>query len=100
MATSRTHNASEVYTNDDDDDGRIIDELPLELQPQFTEQDEQRELATMAIQELTELQSDLTGIQSITNGISGLGLGLDSGGMSGGTSGINVYGGESTAGPD
>ena len=100
MATSRTHNASEVYTNDDDDDGRIIDELPLELQPQFTEQDEQRELATMVIQELTELQSDLTGIQTITSGISGLGLGLDSGGMSGGTSEINVYGGESTAGPD
>ena len=80
----------------DDDDGGIIDELPLELplelQPQFTEQDEHRELATLTIQELTALQSDLTGIQAITNGFSG--LGLVSGGTSGDTCGINVYGGE------
>jgi len=89
--SSRT---SGEHTNDDgdNDDGRIVDELPLEMQPQFTLQDEQRELATLTIRELTELQSDLTGIQAITNGFSGLGLGGDSGG-------INVYGGESTGGP-
>ena len=89
--SSRT---SREHTNDDGDDGRIVDELPLEMQPQFTVQDEQRELATLTIRELTELQSDLTGIQAITNGFSGLGLGGDSGG-------INVYGGESesTGGP-
>ena len=68
------------------------DELPLEQQPKFTVQDEQRELATLTIQELTELQSDLTGIQAITNVFSGLGLGGDTGE-------INVYGGESTGGP-
>ena len=82
--------------DDDDDDGRIrdddnADELALELQPKFTEQDEQRELATLTIQELTKLQSDLTGIQAITNGFSGLGLGGDTGG-------INVYSGEGTVG--
>ena len=87
--SSRT---SREHTNDDGDDGRIVDELPLEMQPQFTVQDEQRELATLTIRDLTELQSDLTGIQAITNGFSGLGLGGDSGG-------INVYGGESTGGP-
>ena len=80
-----------------DDGGRIRDdenanELPLELQPKFTEQDTQRELATLTIQELTKLQSDLTGIQAITNGFSGLGLGGDTGG-------IDVYSGESTEGP-
>ena len=79
--------ASGAHRNDDDDG-----ELPLELQPKFTEQDEQRELATLTIQDLTELQSDLTGIQAITNGFSGLGFGGD-------TSEINVYGGESTDGP-
>ena len=71
-------------------DGDDQDELPLEQQPKFTEQDEQRELATLTVQELTELQSDLTGIQTITNGFSGIGLGL-------GSAGINVYGGESPA---
>ena len=81
---------------DDDDDGRIrdddnADELAVELQPKFTEQDAQRELATLTIQELTKLQSDLTGIQAITNGFSGLGLGGDTGG-------INVYSGEITVG--
>ena len=93
--SSRMQHASGAHRNDDDDgdDGRVIDELPLELQPKFTEQDEQRELATLTIQDLTELQSDLTGIQTITNGFSGLGLGGD-------TSEINVYGGESTVGPD
>ena len=69
------------------------DELPLELQPKFTEQDAQRELATLTIQELTELQKDLTGIQAITNGFTGLGLGGDAN-----TGEINVYGGESTGG--
>ena len=87
--SSRT---SREHTNDDGDDGRIVDELPLEMQPQFTVQDEQRELATLTIRELTELQSDLTGIQAITNVFSGLGLGGDTGE-------INVYGGESTGGP-
>ena len=78
----------------DDDDGRThdIDELPLEQQPKFTEQDAHRELATLNIQELTELQSDLTGIRAITSGFSGLGLGGDAGE-------VNVYGGESTVGP-
>ena len=80
----------------DDDDGRIIDnEPPLELQPKFTEQDAQRELATLTIQELTELQSDLTGIQAITNGFTGLGLGGDTD-----TGGINVYSGDTTGGPN
>ena len=74
-----------------DDGSRIIDdEPPLELQPQFTEQDAQRDLATLTIQELTELQKDLTGIQVITNGFTGLGLGGDTN-----TGEINVYGGES-----
>ena len=62
-------------------DGRITDELPFELQPKFTLHDEQRELAALTIQELTELQSDLTGIQTITSGFSGLGFGGDSGGI-------------------
>ena len=74
----------DALTNADDDH-----ELPVERQPMFTAQDAQRELATLTIQELTELQSDLTGIQAITNGFSGLGFGGDSGG-------INVYGGESS----
>ena len=69
------------------------DEPPLELQPKFTEQDAQRELATLTIQELTELQKDLTGIQAITNGFMGLGLGGDANAGE-----INVYGGESTEG--
>ena len=69
------------------------DEPPLELQPKFTEQDAQRELATLTIQELTELQKDLTGIQAITNGFTGLGLGGDANAGE-----INVYGGESTEG--
>ena len=72
-----------------------LGELPLEQQPQFTEQDAHRELATLNIQELLELQSDLTGIQALTNGFSGLGLG---GGAN--TGEINVYGGGSTVGPD
>ena len=80
-ATSQTQQLDEV--------SGIIDELPLELQPKFTVQDAQREVATLTIKELTELQRDLTGIQTITNGFSGLGLG----GVNGG---INVYGGEST----
>ena len=75
-----------------DDGGRkIVDELPVELQPKFTEQDAQREVATLTIRELTALQSDLTGVQAITNGFSGLGFGGDTGG-------INVYGGESHVG--
>jgi len=85
--------AASSQTQHLDDAGRIIDELPVELQPKFTVQDEQRDLATLTIQELIKLQSDLTGIQAITKGFSGLGLGGDSGG-------INVYGGETTAGPD
>ena len=60
MATSRT---------------QPLDELPLEQQPKYTEQDEQRELAALTTQELLELQSDLTGIHALTNGFSGLGLG-------------------------
>ena len=77
----------DALTNADNDP-----EPPLELQPKFTVQDEQRELATLTIQELTKLQSDLTGIQTITNGFSGLGLGGDTGG-------IDVYSGESTEVP-
>ena len=51
MATPpRTHASAGAQHPGDD-----IDELSLELQPQFTEQDEQRELATLTIQELTEL---------------------------------------------
>ena len=79
MATPPGTHASAGAQHPGDD----IDELSLELQPQFTEQDEQRELATLTIQELTELQSDLTGIQAITNGFSDLGLGLDGGCMGG-----------------
>jgi len=72
-------------------DGDDQDELPLEQQPIFTEQDEQRELATLTTQELMELRSDLTGIPAITYGFSGLGsLGLGLG-----SAGINVHGGES-----
>ena len=85
--------AASSQAQQSDHDGRIIDELPVELQPKFTVQDEQRELATLTIQELMELQSDLTGIQTITNGFSGLGFG-------GVTGGINVYGSESSAGPN
>ena len=70
-----------------------IDEPPLELQPKYTKQDAQREMATLTIQELTELQKDLTGIQAITNGFTGLGLGGDANAGE-----INVYGGESTGG--
>ena len=79
---SRTHHASGTQHLDDD-----INELPYELQPQFTEQDERRELATLTIPELTELQSDLTGIRAMTNGFSNLGLGGDTGEL-------NVHGGE------
>ena len=91
MATSRTQHLDEGGGGGG---GRIVDELPLELQPKFTEQDERRELATLTIQELWELQSDLTGIRAITSGFSGLGLGGDAN-----TGEINVYGGESTVGP-
>lgn len=66
--------ASTSQTQHLDDVSPFTDELPVELQPKFTAQDEQRELATLTIQELTELQRDLTGIQNITNGFSGLGL--------------------------
>ena len=85
MATSRTQHLN------DGGGGSIIDELPVELQPKFTAQDEQRELATLTIEELTKLQSDLTGIKAITNGFSGLGLGGEANAGE-----INVYGCEST----
>ena len=101
----------DALTNADNDP-----EPPLELQPKFTVQDEQRELATLTIQELTKLQSDLTGIQTVTNGISGLGLGVAAGAAASTTSTMsrpgvgssemtddtgdsNVYGVESTASP-
>ena len=60
------------HNNDEDHDS---DEPPVDLQPKFTDQDEQRELANLNIAELMKLQSDLTGIQTITNGMSGLGVG-------------------------
>ena len=95
MDATPSNAAASPRTQQLDDDGRIIEnEPPLELQPKFTEQDAQRELATLTIQELTELQSDLTGIQAITNGFTGLGLGGDTI-----TGGINVYSGQSAVGP-
>ena len=78
-------------------DGDDQDELPLEQQPKFTEQDEQREQATLTTQELSEILSDLTGVQSITSGISGLGLGA--GATAGSSPALNVYGSEGTVGP-
>ena len=60
--------------------------VPAELSQgtQFTEQDEARELATLTIQDLLKLQSDLTGVQSITNGMMGMGFGTSSTDISGG----------------
>lgn len=77
--------AANAYDGNDDSD-----EPPVDVQPKFTDQDEQRELATLNIAELMKLQSDLTGIQTITNGMSGLGVG--SGGVN-----WNVYIGDNSA---
>lgn len=72
----------QVSTNVDTCNDSTNDALrvPVDLSQtnRFTEQDEARELATLTIQDLFQLQSDLTGVQSITNGMSGMGFGTGS----------------------
>lgn len=58
--------------HDRDDDGTA-----LELEPSFSTRDEQRELASLSITDIVNIQSDLTGV---TAGIAGLGLGSGGGG--------------------
>lgn len=86
-AVEEQQHAGNSYDGHDDSD-----EPPVDLQPKFTDQDEQRELATLNINELMKLQSDLTGIQTITNGMTGLGVGgVGSGGVN-----LNVYNGDTS----
>ena len=69
-----------------------VDELPdvpLELLPKFTEQDATRDLATLTINDIVKLQADLTGMQAVTAGMSGLSVGGGTHALSG-SSGMNA----------
>lgn len=94
MRINALPSATEQHHTHNTDDDNDSDEPPVELQPKFTDQDEQRELASLNIAELMKLQSDLTGMQAITNGMSGLGVGsaVGSGGVS-----LNVYNGDNSS---
>ena len=58
------------YTYDYDQPEPLVDQ-----QPRFTKDDERRELASLTIQDIFQIQADLMGIDTITGGFSGLGLG-------------------------
>lgn len=73
---------------------QLAEQLPVELQPTFTEQDEQRERISMSIEDIYKVQSDLTGV---TLDMAGLSMTTDStsncgGGADGG--GASTYAGE------
>ena len=51
---------------------QVAEHLPVELQPTFTEQDEQKERISMSIEDIYKVQSDLTGV---TLDMAGLSLG-------------------------
>jgi len=53
-------------------------DVPLESLPKYTEEDAKRDIASLTIHDLVALQSDLTGMQVMTAGMSGLALGGDS----------------------
>ena len=54
--------------------------------PKFTDQDAKRDLATLTINDIVKLQADLTGMQAVTSGMSGLNIG---GTSLSGTNGLN-----------
>ena len=61
--------------HDDQEDHEAEPEPPVDQQPRFTKDDEQRELASLSIDDIFKIQADLMGIDTITGGLSGLGLG-------------------------
>ena len=58
-------------TQSSDMDEQLAEQLPVELQPTFTEQDEQKERISMSIEDIYKVQSDLTGV---TLGMAGLSM--------------------------
>ena len=60
--------------HDDQEDHEAEPEPPVDQQPRFTKDDEQRELASLSIDDIFKIQADLMGIDTITGGLSGLGL--------------------------
>ena len=64
--------AGPASAQDDDDD---LPDVPLEMLPKFTDQDARRDLATLTIDDIVKLQADLTGMQTVTSGMSGLNIG-------------------------
>ena len=55
-------------------------EIPLELQPKLTMEDEKRERASLSVEDIHRIQCDLMGVDRIVQGFSGLGLGGDGNG--------------------
>lgn len=55
-------------------------EVPLELQPKLTMEDEKRERASLSVEDIHRIQCDLMGVGRIVQGFSGLGLGSDDNG--------------------
>lgn len=55
-------------------------EVPLELQPKLTMEDEKRERASLSVEDIHRIQCDLMGVGRIVQGSSGLGLGSDDNG--------------------
>ena len=82
MSSSRNqheeHRLRVVLHHDaDHNDGDYDDDQPeplVDQQPRFTKDDERRELASLTIQDIFKIQADLMGIDTITGGLSGLGL--------------------------
>lgn len=62
----------------------MAEQLPVELQPTFTEQDEQKERISMSIEDIYKVQSDLTGV---TLDMAGLSMSTNSTSNSGGVAG-------------
>ena len=57
-------------TQSSDLEEQLAEQLPVELQPTFTEQDEQKERISMSIEDIYKVQSDLTGVTLDMAGLS------------------------------
>lgn len=68
------HNLGGLEHGPDGSDHDDHPEPPVDQQPRFTKDDEQRELASLSIDDIFKIQADLMGIDTITGGLSGLGL--------------------------
>ena len=55
---------------------QLAEQLPVELQPTFTEQDEKMERISMSIEDIYKVQSDLTGVTLDMAGLRARSLGL------------------------